>query len=62
MKSLRLNRFDYALTSTLRHYATSSPAYVKDLLMKGAIAFSLKLCFFATRVLLDSRPQTSRSF
>lgn len=41
-----------------------SVSYVQHLLMKAAVATSLKLCLFTARILLGStaKPQPSRSF
>jgi hypothetical protein len=62
MKSFFLNRLVLPLTSGLANGMYS----LQHLLMKAAVAFSLKLCLFTARVLLnaDDRPQqrASQSF
>ncbi|MGC1306789.1 MAG: hypothetical protein WA885_06140 [Phormidesmis sp.] len=62
MHSLRTNRF----VQSLQAVVFGCVSRVQHLLMKAAIAFSLKLCLFTAKVLLNSASadsrQPSRSF
>ncbi|MFK8183302.1 MAG: hypothetical protein AB8B99_07995 [Phormidesmis sp.] len=63
MKSVRLSKFGFRqVAQGLRQSLFGSLSYVQHLVMKAAIAFSLKLCLFTARVLLSSSAQTSESF
>ena len=50
--------------TTIQKGLFGSVSYIQHLLMKAAVATSLKLCLFTARILLGSRskPQPSRSF
>lgn len=60
MKSVRLSKLGFrCFALALQDVVLNSMSYVQHLVMRAAIALSLKLCLFTARVLLNSRPQAS---
>ncbi|MEM6449681.1 MAG: hypothetical protein AAF703_05125 [Cyanobacteria bacterium P01_D01_bin.105] len=67
MKIVRLSKFGFLdliqrLLQGAQQVLLGSLSYVQHLVMKVAIAFSLKLCIFTARVLLNSNVSASESF
>jgi len=58
MKSVRLSKLGLRyLALALQDVVLNGISYVQHLVMRIAIALSLKLCLFTARILLNSKPQ-----